>query len=735
MKYGFVENELVTQKDLMIIPNMPRVLRENEVIYLNSKIVNMSDKDLTGKIDLKLFNGLNDKEISHKMISAVHGEFSSIGERNFTVKKGESVVVDWEIKVIENVDLLKYKIVAATQNHSDGEENIIPVLKNKILITEMIPITLKSLEQKIYKFEKLLNSSQRGEKNYSLSLQFTLNPVWEILKTIPYLLEYPYDCAEQTFSKYYANAISSKIVNSNPKIKEIIESWRKNPKSFQSDIEKNQSLQSILLQESPWLADITNNKEQFEKNIAKLFDLTLLESQKEKLLKKLEENQTSLGGWGWFKGMEENRYITSLILTGFLKLDKLKIIDISKDERISKLVKNAIYYIDIKIKNDYETLLNKKIDLNTYNISEYQVQYMYIRSYFKDIKNDIKTKEAFDYYKNQEEKYYKQFDVYLKGLIALTFHQLNEENIAKEIVKNIKDNAIIDENGMYFKETYGYYWYQLHIETHALMIEVFNDITKDKESIDNLKIWLLKNKTNNRYNSTKATVDVLHSLLLTNENNEIYNEIKVPDITAGNEKIILQNNKNDVSGNIILTFDKHEIKPEMGQIDIKNNNNFVSFGALLYKYFENIQNVDVRNKDLTISKKLFIDVKTEKGIELKQIENEELKIGNKILVKVEFITDKHIEFVHIKDSIPSCFEVVETNSGYYYKSGMSYYNSIKDASNNFFIDYLIPGKHELTYYVYVTHKGKFSSGISLIQSMYSPENIQYSNVFDVNVWE
>jgi uncharacterized protein YfaS (alpha-2-macroglobulin family) len=216
-----------------------------------SKIANLSEADLKGSAELKLFDALTEQEISHKMIEALHGEFPTIGYREFTVKKGLSTSIEWNIMIPEGYSAIKYKIVAKGGNFSDGEEMAVPVLTNRMLVTESMPLPIRSNQTKEFNFVKFANQNNNSTtlKNHAYTLEFTANPAWYAVQALPYLMEYPYECAEQTFARYYANSLSSYVLNSKPKIKSIFEAWKtSSPDAFLSNLEKNQELKAVVLE-------------------------------------------------------------------------------------------------------------------------------------------------------------------------------------------------------------------------------------------------------------------------------------------------------------------------------------------------------------------------------------------------------------------------------------------------------------------------------------------------------
>ncbi|MFH2143628.1 MAG: alpha-2-macroglobulin family protein [Bacteroidota bacterium] len=735
LKFGFIDNELVTQKELMIIPNVPRFIRENDEITFSAKITNLSKTDLSGKAQMKLFDALTMKpvEVQFKMKSP---------EQTFNVKAGQSTVVFWHLKVPEGVQAVTYRFTAQTAKFSDGEENTIPVLTNRMLVTESMPLPIRSNQTKTFKFEKLLKSNSSSTlQHHKLTLEFTANPAWYAVQALPYLIEYPYECAEQIFSRYYSNSIASHIANSSPKIKAVFDSWKNTPesKALLSNLEKNQELKSLLLEETPWVLD-AQDESQRKRRVGLLFDLNHMANNIGSAFKKLEKLQCSNGGFVWFKGGPDDRYITQHIVTGFGHLDNLGVKDIRSDYKVWNMVSRGVNYLDNEIRKDYNWIKKyyTKEEMEEDHISYYQIQYLYARSYFNDIPIQSSSKEAFDYFKGQAAEYWLEKGNYMQGMIALGLNRFGDEKTPPAIMKSLKEHALISEEmGMYWKENSGgYYWYQAPIETHSLLIEAFDEVAKDGKAVDDLKVWLLKQKQTQDWKTTKATTEAVYALLIRGTDwlaTESGVEIFVADMK------IDPKNMPDVkveagTGYFKTSWSGNEIKPEMGEVKVLKKDEGVSWGAMYWQYFEQLDKITPHETPLKLYKQLFKQEQAASGKVIKPIDdNSKLKVGDKVIVRIELKVDRRMEYVHMKDMRAACFEPLNVISQYKYQDGLGYYESTRDVSTNFFFSNLNKGTYVFEYPLWVTHEGDFSNGITTIQCMYAPEFTSHSEGIRVNV--
>jgi uncharacterized protein YfaS (alpha-2-macroglobulin family) len=721
--------ETVTQKELMVIPNAPRFLREGDQISISTKIANLTEKELNGVAVLQLFDALTGESIDQKSSNAYN-------ELSFNVSAKGNTDVTWNLDIPYDVDAVQYKIIAKAGDFSDGEQNALPVLSNRMLVTETLSMWIKSNETRTFTLDKLASTTaSKTLKHHKLTLEMTSNPAWYAVQALPYLMEYPYECNEQTFSRYYANALASHIANSNPRIQEVFNQWR-NTDALLSNLEKNQELKSILIQETPWIRDAQSETEQ-KKRIALLFDLNKMNNELSSAMLKLKNGQMSNGAWSWFNGGQPNRYITQHIITGFGHLDKLNVIQSDSEE---SMIKKAIAYLDAEFIQEYKDIrkYNKGADLSKDHLSYTQLHYLYMRSFFPEIKISKEVGTITGYYQTQIQKYWLSRSLYAKGLMTLVLHRMDDESSSAKILESLRETSITSkELGMYWKaNTCSWYWYQAPIETQALLIEAFSEVENDTETIDNLKIWLLKNKQTNRWKTTKATTEAVYALLL--QGSDWLSLTDMVDIVIGRQHIEpskLEDVKVEAgTGYFKTSWNSSEIKPDMATVKLTKKGNGIAWGSLYWQYFEDLDKITSAETPLKLKKKLFKKTNTDTGEQITEITPEtDLKVGDLVRVRIELRCDRPMEFIHMKDMRAAGLEPITILSQYKYQDGLGYYESTKDASTNFFFDYLPKGVYVFEYNLRVNNAGNMSNGITTIQSMYAPEFSSHSEGVRISV--
>ena len=732
LAFGYSSQEIITQKQLMVQPNPPRFLREGDKIELSVKIANLTDKEVTGQAELQLFDATTNQSIS--------GWFNNMfPNQYFTVAAGQSEAVTFPLQVPYLFDkALVWRVVARAGNISDGEEAAMPVLTNRMLVTETLPLNVKGTNAKEFKFEKLLTSGKSETlQHQSLTVEYTSNPAWYAVQALPFLMEFPYECAEQTWNRYYANALASRIANSSPRIKQIFERWNtKDTAALLSNLQKNQELKAVLLEETPWVLQAKTEAQQ-KKNIALLFDMIRMSSEMNNSYEKLKQMQSENGGFVWFKGGPDNAYMTQYIVTGIGHLKKLGV-DIT---RVSPILTTAIPYLDKQIKKSYDDLKKIKTDLSKYTPGHYEIQYLYMRSFFWEQKIPSESQAAYNFFRSRTQATWTKQSKYMQGMIALTLSRSNDQKTPADILKSLKETSITHEElGMYWKENSGgWFWHQAPVETQALLIETFSEISKDTKTVDELKTWLLKNKQTNNWKTTKATAEACYALLLQGTN--VLSDEPVVEIRLGSTTIHSTGNKQEAgTGYFKKAITGTTVKPEMGNISVTiqpaNNQGVASasWGAAYWQYFEDLDKITSAATPLKLDKKLFVETNSDRGPVLRPInEGDFIKVGDKIKVRIELRVDRDMEYVHMKDMRASALEPVNVLSSYKWQGGLGYYETTKDASTNFFFDYLRKGTYVFEYALFITHKGNFSNGITSIQCMYAPEFSSHSEGIRINV--
>ena len=727
LRYGMTSHEVKTQKDVMILPNAPRFLREGDKIIFPATVSNLSDQTLTIKTELELIDPETNTEIND--VFGLNEKQSIIN-----VASGASARVAWQIEIPSNYKkMVKYRVTAAAGEHTDGEENMLPVVTNQILLTETKVLSVKKLEKKDFVFDALSHGSSTS-RPHGYTFEYTSNPIWYAVQALPYLMEYPHQCTEQIFNRMYANTMASHIANANPKIKQIFEQWKAlDSDALLSNLDKNEELKSALIEETPWVRQAKSETEQ-KKRIALLFDLNRMSNETNSVLEELERRQMANGAFPWFSGGRENVYITQNIVEGIAHLLHVGIIT-DQDGRYMQIVDRALLYLDEQTKIRYDKLKERIAkyggDIDKDHLDQLSIHYLYIRSFYNNRPVPQNSQIAYDYYFGQSEKYWLGKGLYLEAMLGLVLNRKSAPS-AEDIAESLKERSFYSEDlGRYWNLGNGFNWYELPIESHSMMIEFFSEMNEEQDFVEDMKIWLLKNKQTNHWKTTKATSAAIYALLIQGEKRGMISWIEErnePNITLGNTKIDIASEGTEAgTGYFKKSWRASEITPDLGQISIKNNNESIAWGAAYYQFFEDLDKVeDFQETPLIVTRNLFVEEMTDSGPQLVSTDKTGVHPGDRLIVRIEIKVDRSMSYVHLKDMRCSGFEPENVLSGYRWKGGLGYYESTRDLASHFFISHLNKGTYVFEYPVRAVHKGDFSSGITTIQCMYAPEFTSHS---------
>ena len=615
----------------------------------------------------------------------------------------------------DGAGFLQYKAVATTGALSDGEEGWLPVIPRRILVTESMALPIRNAGEKKFSFDKLLKSGNSTTlQTQFVHVQAVSQPAWYAVMALPYLMEFPHECAEQTFNRYYANALARHIALSDPKIRRIFDQW-KGTDALDSPLMKNQDLKGIMLEETPWLRE-AKDEAAARRNIALLFDENHIGAQLERALDRLSGMQYHDGLWPWFDGGRGNEYISLYIVTGFARLRALGV-----ETDITPALK-ALPALDRELQKYYDDIKKAKM-LEENNLTPWIAHHLYTRSFFlKDRAIDRSSQEAFDYFKAQAAKHWASLGSRMaRAHAALALNRLGDPTTAKLITRSLKENAVTSEEmGMWWKDSQGdgWWWWQAPIETQAMMVEAFREIDADAKAVEDCQVWLLKQKQVQDWKTTKATADAVYALLLGGGNllgSDALLEIALGGITVKPDKVEAG------TGFYEKRFAGGEVKPEFGDITVSKTDKGVSWASVHWQYLEDMAKVTSHNATpLTLEKSLWVRHNTAKGPELTKLAGP-VKIGDELVTRLVLKNDRAMEFIQIKDLRGSGTEPVNVLSGYRWQDGFGYYEVTRDTASHFFVDSLPPGTHVFESSTRVQHAGKYQTGIAEIRCMYAPE--------------
>ena len=513
-----------TQRNVMIQPNMPRFVRETDVLELKARVSNTTSSNLKATALLRLFNTITGEDLTNQIIKTE-------ALIPVDIQANSSNSVSWQVQIPKNIEGLQYRISVQSDYFTDAEESVIPVLSNRELVTETVPIWQLGNETQKYELTNLLKNESSTLENHQLRIDVSNNATWLMMQSVPYLYEYPYDCSEQLFAKYFAYTIAAYILESNEPIQKLVAAWRENPKS---KLDENEELNQILTQDLPWLKDLMSDDEK-KAHFVSFFDEQSLLQKVDEIEDVLIERQTLSGGLPWFNGGRASNYITNHILITAAKLKKLGIQPsfIATDKE-TKFINKANTYLDVT----FNDLFTKDKEATFFEIIDYAL----VKSYYADVfAIPEKNKERIEKRLAELRNDWITLPLYEKAKLILIANRKGDKQWANEIANQLEQTAVLDETyGLYWRENVSkHYFYYNEAEVQALIVEAFKEMKKPQESINKLNAWLISRKSQTSWGTTKATTESLYAILLGEDQKAISKEtIK---IKVGNEKIFTKN--------------------------------------------------------------------------------------------------------------------------------------------------------------------------------------------------
>lgn len=694
--YGKIEATATASKEFMLQPNMPRFVRVGDKANIAASLMNLSDKGVKGTVRMELFNPETEKVFYSQ-------------KQKFDMKGGETGHVNFAFEVSDKYAVMACRMVADGDTFSDGEQRYIPVLTDKQWVTETVPLNVNGEGVHTFSLENLFNKHSKTASEQRLTVEFTAHPAWYAVQALPVVANPQNEDALSWATAYYAHSLAACIVKENPRIKQVFDSWKAQggtKETFMSNLQKNQELKNILLAETPWLTEATNEAEQ-KQRIATLFDLNTMNSGLAVSVEKLRELQNGDGAWSWYKGMQGSRYVTTQVMEMLVRLNALTPQD--ADSRMQPMIQKGFEYLGKQAAEEYKSMKEaEKKGAVGIRPSEQVLRYLYICALDGKAPVDEKVNRYFIDKLSGEGK---ELTIYGKALGAIILQQAGKVAEAKLFMQSLMEYSVVtDEMGRYFDTPKARYsWFSYKIPTEVAAMEAIQRITKDTKAIDEMKRWLLKQKQTQTWETPIATADAVYVLMATGTSDLLANTGGV-EITLGKE--VIRTPADDAIGYIKKTMSGDVMNIKKIRVDKEGAG--MGWGAVYAQYLESMDQISGQGNGLSVSRQLY------KGDEALN-ESAPLKVGDKITVRLTVKADRDMDFVQIKDDRAACMEPLQAVSGFRWSNGLGYYQATKDASTQFFIDQMRKGTYVIEYQVYVNRTGEYQAGIATVQSAYAPE--------------
>lgn len=725
MLMGTLDGEATTSKEFMLTPNLPRFVRVGDNTSIAASLSNMTGKPQAGTVSMILFDPMTEKVISTQ-------------KQKFSVAAGKTIGVNFQFTVSDQYEILGCRMIADSGTFSDGEQQLLPVLSNKEHLVETLPMPVRGEETRTFSLDSLFNRQSKTATDRKLTIEFTGNPAWYAIQALPSLSLPVNNNAISWATAYYANTLASYIMNSQPKIKAVFESWKLQggtKETFLSNLQKNQEVKNIILSESPWVLEAQTEEQQKER-IATLFDLNNIRSNNIAALTRLQELQNSSGAWSWYKGMNGSRYVTTYIAELNARLSMLT------GEKLSgaalSLQQNAFNYLHQSALDEYKEILKAQKEGTKFTgVSGSILQYLYLVAISGE-QVPAANKAAYTYYLSKVGELLTSSSMDTKAIAAIVLDKAGRKKEAQEFAASLKEHLTkTDEQGMFFAFNENpYTWGGMQMQAHVDVMEALELTGGSNDTVEEMKLWLLKQKQTQQWNSPVATADAVYALLMKGAN-LLDNQGDVRIVIANEVLETVAPSKTTVPGlgYIKRSFTQKNVV-DARKIEVEKRNAGIAWGAVYAEFESPISDVKQQGGELNVQKQLYVERMVNNVAQLQPITaTTVLQVGDKVVSRLSIRVDRAMDFVQLKDQRGACFEPVGSISGYRWNNGLGYYVDIKDASTNFFFDHLGKGVYVLEYSYRVSRTGTYETGLATMQCAYAPEYASHSASITVNVKE
>ncbi len=692
LKIGTLNRYLVTQKALMVQPNIPRFLRHGDSLVLMAKVMNLTDTVRQVRVLFSLSNQNIPMILKEQVVSVP--------------AQGSAQVIFPISNLPRDLYVATYEITAQTIDnefarrdlpfYSDGERGQIPVVSSRQAVTLSQPLYINGKGEKTFTFH--LSPFGSTAEPHFLAAELTTDPMWLAVKAMPYLKEQENPSTLYLANSLYVNTLAKGILEKID-IPEILGKTALLENTESTRLKMNEDIKQTLLEATPWLRDAQSEVEQ-RQAIVNYFDSVRINSELRTLNSELSTRQNPDGGWSWMPEGESSTWVTMQVL---------KRVNISTYQLIN--IENALAYVDREEQLHYEKYIKPYLKKG-YNWEPDNIDYLYTRSFYGN-----GSTEAYNfYYKNALKNYKSYNNLYTQAQLALIFQRHGDKKAARDLIRRLKEKSLeSDEMGMYWRDNRsGWCWYERPIETQALLIQAFREVTpKDTLSIALMQQWLLKQKQTTHWDNDRATVEAINALMQ-GERLKVKgaSEVDAVQLTVLGEPLTshlspltsLEGYRSQRwTGADLDTLLTHNSQ----LITLKKETPGIAWGAVYFQYTDDMDKIP----------------SSESGITLKRtyIHEGPWKVGDRVKVHIEISVDRNMEYLELIDGRPSCVEPLSTRSGWHWSSGLHYYVEVKNTATHCYINRLEKGKYVVEYEVYVTNPGTFLAGPVTMQCMYAPE--------------
>lgn len=688
MRNGIITSEAVAKKTIMIQPNMPRFVRVGDLTSIVAKVMNTSDKQVKGTATMILVDPETEKEVL------------SI-KKPFAVDANGTGAVSFDYSPSDEYSLLVCKIIATGKDFSDGEQHYLPVLSDKEMVLNTVPFTQNGPGVKTIDLKNMFSANGKDNR---LTVEYTNNPAWLMIQTLPYIGTVRSNNVISLATAYYANSLSSYIMNQSPEIKTVFEQWKNETNdsnnTLMSNLDKNQDLKNLVLEETPWVAAAEKEAEQ-KRSLANYFDKSTLQTKISSVLNSMVTLQNEDGSWSWWSGMDGSPRLTSTVIELLVRLNKLA----GTQTATKSLIDKSMNYLGNKAIEEVNEFKKAEKEGTPYYISTYYaLHYLYITA-LDGRKLSKKEESAAEYLMEFMKKQKKNTSLYSKALMAVVLAQRGERQLALEYLKSLDEYTVsTEEMGRYYDSPRaGYSWIDYRIPTQVAAIEAMTLVDPEGYAsvIDDMKRWLLQEKRTQVWDTPINSANAVYAFL--NNNTSILAEQEETSLSV-NGKILSLPASTAGIGYVKTTVNADKANT----FTATKTSEGTSWGAVYAQSLQNVADVEASSSGFTVTREIIPADGKSRSV---------YATGDRVKVRITIKAERDYDFVQISDKRAACMEPVNQLSGYKW----GYYCTPKDYTTNYYFNMMSKGTHVIETEYYIDRTGRYETGTCSVQCAYSPE--------------
>jgi hypothetical protein len=720
LRSGSVMAQTESVKDLLVRPYLPRFLREGDRATIAVVVNNASDHELTGNLAFELLDAAD-----HHDRLADFGVTTTAARQSFTAKAGGSARLLVPVVAPRGLGEIAVRVTATAGNLSDGEQRPLPLLPSRVHLAQSRFAVLHDAERRELTFADLAKNDDPTRTNEQLVVTLDGQLFYGVLQALPYLVDYPYECTEQTLNRFLSTGIVSSLFDRYPQVARMAKELSTRDTRFET-FDSADPNRKLALEETPWL-ELSQGKtpghDDADPGLVRVLDPRVARAEKAAALAKLEKAQLPDGAFPWWPGGPPSDYMTIYLMYGFAKAEEFGV------EVPAPMIQRGWQYLGRR----YTEFWQREIDRVDCDCAWEMLTFLdYVASSYKDpsVVDAALPKADRVRMLDASYKHWKQHSPYVKGLLALTLKRMGRPQNAKLVWDSVMDSAktTADEGTFWTPEAHSWLWYNDTIESQAFALRTLMELEPGDPREKGLVQWLFLNKKLNHWKSTRATAEVLYTLAAYLERNQQLGAREEATVHVDDQTSTFTFDPEHYTGKkaqIVVPGEK--VTPAAATTVVEKTTPGLLFASATWHFSTDALPKEASGDLFAVTRKYFKRVKNGKEVVLQPLaDGDALTVGDELEVHLALTAKAAAEYVHLRDPRGAGLEPESVRSGWAYDLGLSRYEEVRDSGANFFMEQLPQGEYTLQYRLRAATAGTFRVGPATVQSMYAPEFTAYS---------